>query len=179
MRPTSRQALVDSYLAARRSVGFDLRIAGRQLRTFARFADQTGHWDPLTVDVAVRWAQSAWRGTRLTWARRLQTLRPFMKYRSQFDPRTEIPPAGLFGPAHRRLVPHIYTDGGHGVSPCRGAAPAGHGAAAARPHVRHVVRIAREHRGADFRAPKRIEQGGHQLSVARKDGDPFGEGDSS
>jgi len=104
------QTLVDTYLAARRSMGVDLRIEGRQLRAFARFADQTGHRGPLTVDVAVRWAQSARHGTRLTWARRLQTLRPFMKYRAQFDPGTEIAPSGLFGPVHRRLVPHIYTE---------------------------------------------------------------------
>lgn len=41
MRPASTmQALVDTYLAARRSMGFDLRIDGRQLRAFASFADQ-------------------------------------------------------------------------------------------------------------------------------------------
>ena len=111
MRPASTmQALVDTYLAARRSMGFDLRIEGRQLRAFARFADQTGHRGPLTVAVAVRWAQRTRRDTRLTWARRLQTLRPFMKYHAQFEPGTEIAPSGLFGPVHRRLVPHIYTD---------------------------------------------------------------------
>jgi integrase len=104
------QAQVAGYLAARRSMGFDLGIAGRQLLAFARFADQTGHRGPLTVAVAVRWAQSARRATRLTWARRLQTLRPFMKYRAQFDTATEIVPSGLFGPVHRRLVPHIYTE---------------------------------------------------------------------
>ncbi len=104
------QALVDTYLAARRSMGFDLRIDGRQLRAFASFADQAGHRGPLTIAVAVRWAQSARGGTRLTWARRVQTLRPFMKYRAQFDPGTEIAPSGLFGPVHRRLVPHIYSD---------------------------------------------------------------------
>jgi integrase len=104
------QARVDAYLAARRSLGFDLRIAGRQLLSFARFADQTGHRGPLTIAVAVRWAESARRATRLTWARRLQTLRPFMTYRAQFDPGTEIAPSGLFGPVHRRLVPHIYTE---------------------------------------------------------------------
>lgn len=104
------QARVDAYLAARRSLGFDLRIAGRQLLSFARFADQTGHRGPLTTAVAVRWAQSARRATRLTWARRLQTLRPFMTYRAQFDPGTEIAPSGFFGPVHRRLVPHIYTE---------------------------------------------------------------------
>ncbi len=111
MKPASTMwALVTAYLAARRSMGFDLGIAGRQLLAFARFADQTGHRGPLTVAVAVHWAQSARRATRLTWARRLQTLRPFMKYRAQFDPGTEIAPPGLFGPVHRRLVPHIYTE---------------------------------------------------------------------
>lgn len=110
MRPApTMQAQVDAYLAVRRSMGFDLGIAGRQLLAFARFANETGHRGPLTVAVAVRWAQSARRATRLTWARRLQTLRPFMKYRAQFDAATEIVPSGLFGPVHRRLVPHIYT----------------------------------------------------------------------
>jgi integrase len=107
--PTMR-ALVEAYLAARRSLGFDLRIAGRQLFGFARFADQAGHRGPLTVAVAVRWAQSARRATRLTWARRLQVLRPFMKFRAQFETGTEIVPSNLFGPVHRRLVPHIYTE---------------------------------------------------------------------
>ena len=111
MSPRSTmQALVDAYLAARRSMGFDLRIAGSQLRAFARFAQHTGHRGPLTIAVAVRWAQSARRATPLTWARRLQVLRPFMKYRAQFDPGTEIVPSTLFGPVHRRLVPHIYTE---------------------------------------------------------------------
>jgi integrase len=77
---------------------------------FARFADQAGPSGPLTVAVAVRWAQSARRATRLTWARRLQVLRPFMKYRAQFETGTEIVSPGLFGPVSRRLVPHIYTE---------------------------------------------------------------------
>jgi integrase len=103
-------AQVEAYLAARRSVGFDFTIAGRQLLGFATFADQTDHRGPLTVDVAVRWAQSARRATRLTWARRLQLLRPFMKYRAQFETGTEVLPSNLFGPVSRRLVPHIYTE---------------------------------------------------------------------
>jgi integrase len=102
-------ALVDAYLAARRSMGFDLRVDERQLRGFARFADQSGHQGPLTVALAVRWAQSTPRGTRLTWARRLQVLRPFTKYRAQFEAGTEIIAPNLLGSVYRRLVPHIYT----------------------------------------------------------------------
>lgn len=101
---------VESYLAARRQMGFALAIAGRQLLTFARFSDQTGHRGPLTLDLAVRWAQSASRAEPLTWARRLEVLRPFAKYCSQFEAGTEIVPLRHFGPAHRRLVPHIYTE---------------------------------------------------------------------
>jgi integrase len=104
------EAQVVTYLATRRSMGFDLRIEGRQLLAFARFADQTGHRGPLTVTIAIRWAQNSQRATRLTWARRIQLLRPFMQYCAQFDPETEIVPSGLFGPVHRRLVPHIYTE---------------------------------------------------------------------
>jgi len=107
--PPTMHALVDAYLAARRSMGFDLRVDERQLRGFARFADQSGHQGPLTVALAVRWAQSTPRGTRLTWARRLQVLRPFTKYRAQFEAGTEIIAPNLLGSVYRRLVPHIYT----------------------------------------------------------------------
>jgi integrase len=37
-------------------------------------------------------------------------MRAFARYCQQFDPATQILPRCLFGPAHRRLTPHIYTD---------------------------------------------------------------------
>jgi integrase len=58
----------------------------------------------------VRWSQSAPQAPPLTAARRLEVLRPFAKYRAQFDTATEIVPGTFFGPAHRRLVPHIYKE---------------------------------------------------------------------
>ena len=36
-------SLVETYLAARRQMGFALGIAGGQLFAFGRFADQAGH----------------------------------------------------------------------------------------------------------------------------------------
>lgn len=87
-----------------------MRASGQQLRAFAAFADNAGHCSPLTLDLAIRWAQIAKQSCRLTWARRLETLRPFFKYLVQFDPATESVPVTFFGPAHRRLAPHIYTD---------------------------------------------------------------------
>ena len=99
---------VERYLALRRAMGFELRIAGKQLMQFARFA-QTSGAGQLTVDVAVAWATSACGATPMTCARRIELIRPFAKYLRQVDPATEAPGRGLFGRAHRRLTPHIYT----------------------------------------------------------------------
>jgi len=109
-RSASMVSLVKEYLSVRRRMGFDLDIAGDRLLAFGHFADQAGHSGPVTFDLAVAWAQSPPCPSRLTSAWRLQTLRPFLQYRAQFDDGTVIPPRGFFGSTHRRLVPHIYTD---------------------------------------------------------------------
>ena len=111
MNPTATMvSLVEDYLAARRQMGFALMPSGRQLLGFARFADRSGHRGPITFDLAVQWVQSASLHTPLTWARRLEVLRPFLNYSLQFDVGTALVPRGYFGPAHRRLVPHIYRE---------------------------------------------------------------------
>jgi len=101
---------VEAYLHHRRSVGFALTIEGAQLVQFVHFAEQADHRGPLTIKLAIRWAVASCQSTPLTAARRIEVLRPFARYCQQFDPATEIPPAGLFGPAHRRLTPHVFTD---------------------------------------------------------------------
>ncbi|SAL07712.1 integrase family protein [Caballeronia arationis] len=107
---TSFSTWIDDYLAVRRRAGFQLETEGSQLRKFARFAEQVGHAGPLTVRLAVQWASSSRSGRALTAARRIEVLRPFASYCRQFDPATEIPPRCLFGHAHRRLAPHVFTD---------------------------------------------------------------------
>lgn len=123
---------VEVYLAYRRRHGFKLTIDATQLRSFARFADELGSEDHLTVALAVAWAQASQRTTPLTWARRIEILRGFARFCLREDPATEIPPQGIFGPAHRRLVPHIYTEAelctlleaSHGLVPTEGLRPA-------------------------------------------------------
>ena len=100
---------VDAYLADRRQAGFELRIEGEQLKRFARFACRIGRQGPLTVKLTRQWATDSRGHKLLTAARRIGSLRPFAAYCQQFDPATEVPPRGLFGPAHRRLTPHIFT----------------------------------------------------------------------
>ena len=108
MKRSSMVALVEDYLTMRRQLGFALKISGHQLLRFARFADDKGHRGPITLKLATQWARSN-APRPITWAARIELLRPFAKYRAQFDPATEIPPSHLFGSYRRRLVPHIYT----------------------------------------------------------------------
>jgi integrase len=123
---------VETYLAYRRRHGFKLTIDGTQLRSFARFADALSTEDHFTVALAVAWAKTSQRPRPLTWARRIEVLRGFARFCLRTDPATEIPPRGLFGPAHRRIVPHIYTDdelsalleAANGLAPEHGMRPA-------------------------------------------------------
>lgn len=101
---------VEAYLAYRRRHGFALSIDETQLISFARFADGLGTAEYLSVALAIEWAQRSRRPRPLSWGRRIEVLRGFARYHLQLDPRTEIPPQSLFGPAHRRLVPHIYSE---------------------------------------------------------------------
>jgi len=106
----SMQSLVRAYLDERRRLGFSLSIAGSQLLAFARFADGAGHDGPLTIGIVIEWIKRSSKGTPITSARRVEVIRPFAKYCARFDPSTEIPRRDMFGRAHRRLTPHIYTD---------------------------------------------------------------------
>lgn len=101
---------VEDYLAYRRSLGVELQIEGRQLRNFARFATQTDTAHRLTLALAEAWARALPRPNPLTSARRIEVLRGFARFLKRQDPETALPPSGLFGPAHRRRVPHIFTE---------------------------------------------------------------------
>ncbi len=105
----SMTEMVEEYLEVRRVLGVQLRIEGRQLLAFARFADDSRHRGPITIDLVVRWARSSPKSTRAGCARRVDTVRPFARYRFAFDACTEIPPSHLLGPARTRRPPHVYS----------------------------------------------------------------------
>jgi integrase len=108
---TTMKHLVQEYLDERRGLGFALEALGSQLIAFARFADASGHHGPLTCQLITRWARDeAKRATPLTWARRLEVVRPFAKHRARIEPGTYVPEANAFGRSRRRLAPHLYTD---------------------------------------------------------------------
>ena len=107
---SNMQERVESYLQARRSVGYVLHVEGKQLQRFARFADQRGHQGHITLDLAVAWAIDSKKSHQIGRARRLEVIRSLARYCVIFESETEIPPSHLLGPAHRRITPHIYTD---------------------------------------------------------------------
>ena len=107
---STMRARVHAYIAERRAGGFALSIEEQQLLRFARFVETSGYRGPLTVQLAGRWALASKGHRRLTAARRIEVLRGFARYCQTFDSATEIPPLALFGPGHRRLTPHVFTE---------------------------------------------------------------------
>lgn len=107
----SMAAAVHQYLEDRRQLGYELTGPATELMRFARYADARHHLGPLTQELILGWAsEHVLRTSAVTAARRLEIVRPFAAYYRQFEPATEIPPPGVLGRGHRRLVPHIYTD---------------------------------------------------------------------
>ena len=88
-RTTTMSAKVEEYLRFRRGLGYRLKIEGQMLQNFGRFADASGHRGPLTVELALRWAQSAEGCDRLYCGAAIGS-RPLFR-----------PPLGRCGAAHR------------------------------------------------------------------------------
>jgi integrase len=100
---------VEVYLKERRQAGYDLRISGYQLKSFARYADDRGHRGPITHELALQWVQASKRPSAKTAAGRLEQLRPFLQFCHRLDPASVVVCENFFGPYHRRVTPHIYT----------------------------------------------------------------------
>lgn len=107
--PRSIAQAVDFYLETRRSLGFSLVEEGRLLRSLADYSLTVHHHGPLTAELAMAWARLPAQADPLWWARRLQSSQRLARFWHAFDPRTPIPPSGVFGPAYRRLPVHLYT----------------------------------------------------------------------
>jgi integrase/recombinase XerD len=103
-----REAM-EEYVAIRRSLGFKLVGVANELRKFVTFAEGEGATH-ITVDLAVRWAKQSVNAQPSTWAARLRRVRRFAIWRTAIDPRTEVPPEGVFPQRYRRKPPYIYSN---------------------------------------------------------------------
>jgi integrase len=101
---------VNEYLTYRRALGYQLRVEGQMLQSFARYADESGHRGPVTTELALSWARLPEHAARLYQARRLEVIRTMARYLVPREPGTEIPPRGLLGPAHTRRPAFLYSE---------------------------------------------------------------------
>ena len=87
-----------------------IKIESQELRRFAKYTRDIRYDGPLTTELAMQWVSLNNNFTRKYMARRLETLHTFAVYISAFDTEAQIPQNGVFGKAHLRTDPHIYTD---------------------------------------------------------------------
>jgi integrase/recombinase XerD len=102
-----RQSLSD-YLSVRRALGFKLERAGQLLPGFVAFIERSGSTF-ISAELALAWATQAGRGGPPWFAARLGLVRPFAKYVSAIDPRTEIPSADLLLARRPRATPYLFS----------------------------------------------------------------------
>lgn len=109
MKPLDLPKATAFYLQSRRRLGFSLKSEGSMLEQFAKYAHQIDPKAPLTTERALHWVELAPPTCSPRRARRLEAVRHFAIFWAAFDPRTQIPPAGLYGPAYRRGSVHVYS----------------------------------------------------------------------
>ena len=101
---------IEEYVAYKRSLGYVIKIESQELRRFAKYTREIGYDGSLTAELAMQWASLDSSFTRKYMARRLETVHTFAVYASAFDTGVQIPQNGVFGKAHQRADPYIYTD---------------------------------------------------------------------
>jgi len=102
-------AQVKEYIAYKRKLGFQLHSDARLLLNFAKYADESGHTGPVTIELALQWARLPKKAAQSYQIYRVGVVRCFAKYQAIFFPKTEIPPSRILGPAKYRTEPYIYS----------------------------------------------------------------------
>lgn len=101
---------IEEYIAYKRSLGYLIKIESQELRRFAKYTRDIGYDGSVTAELAMQWSSLDSIFTRKYMARRLETIHTFAVYISAFDTEAQTPQNGVFGKAHMRTAPYIYTD---------------------------------------------------------------------
>ena len=103
-------ARVEEFIALRRGLGYRSPSQERALRAFGRLLDQGGHQGPIPLESSLDWATKTASTDPCNPARRLTTVRGFLRHLAAIDGATEVPDPGLLGSTGHRKPPHIYSD---------------------------------------------------------------------
>ena len=98
-------AAVETYLAVRRTAGFQLKPTESYLRSFARFATAHGQTHVVTRTV-IDWTTTA--ASEAQRHNRLMAVLRFARFMHAEDPRHELPPEHLFCGRRQRPIPYIF-----------------------------------------------------------------------
>ena len=99
--------LVDTYLTLRRATGFQMKVQGYLLPSFAAFAEARRETHVRAIS-AIEWAALA--PSELQRANRLGMVRVFARFAKAENPDHEIPPHRVFAPRRARCAPFILSD---------------------------------------------------------------------
>lgn len=101
---------VEDFTALRRGLGYRSPSQERALRAFARHLDGSGHDGPIPLEVSLAWAAATGSTDPCNPARRLTTVRGFLRHLAALDGATEVPAPGLLGTVGHRKPPYVYSD---------------------------------------------------------------------
>jgi integrase len=105
---TRLRSALERYLSMRQGLGYKYRNQVPQLRDFVSFMEACKA-TTITTKRALAWATLPPR-SHVSSARRLIYVRGFARHVAGIDPKTEVPPAGIF-PQWKRPKPYVYSDG--------------------------------------------------------------------
>lgn len=105
---TGLRSALKRYLNMRQGLGYKYQDQARQLSEFVSFMEARKA-TTITTKLALAWATLPPRSD-ISSAMRLTVVRGFARHVASIDPKTEVPPNGIF-PQRRRPRPYIYSEG--------------------------------------------------------------------
>jgi integrase len=104
---TSLRLALERYVSMRQGLGYKYRNQARDLSDFVSFMEAR-RATTITTKLALAWATLPPRSS-VSSAMRLTVVRGFARHVASMDPKTEVPPNGIFA-RPRRPKPYIYSD---------------------------------------------------------------------
>ena len=104
---TGLRFALERYLSMRQGLGYKYRDQAQELSDFVSFMEARKA-TTITTKLALAWATLPPR-SEVSSARRLTAVRGFARHVASIDPKTEVPPNGIF-PQRRRPKPYVYSD---------------------------------------------------------------------
>jgi integrase len=104
---TTLRLALERYLSMRQGLGYKYRDQARRLRDFVSFMEAR-KTRTITAKLALAWATLPPR-SQVASARRLIDVRGFARHVASIDPKTEVPPSGIFS-QWKRPKPYVYSD---------------------------------------------------------------------